>query len=114
MKAAMNGGLNCSVLDGWWCEGYDPAHGWAIGDDQVDDDDEAQDARDAESLYRVLREEIIPCYYDRGAEGFPQDWAGRMKRAIAWLSPRFSTTRMVREYTERFYQGSSRGVVSGT
>jgi starch phosphorylase len=103
MKAALNGGLNCSVLDGWWCEGFDPAHGWAIGDDRNSEDHEQQDRGDAEELYRVLREQIVPCYYERDADGLPRAWIGRMKLAIGRLTPRFSASRMVREYAERYY-----------
>jgi len=103
MKAALNGGLNCSVLDGWWCEGYDPAHGWAIGESKDSSDHEQQDRGDAEDLYRILREQIVPCYYERDAEGLPGDWIRRMKLAIGRLTPRFSASHMVREYTERYY-----------
>ena len=107
MKSAMNGGLNCSVLDGWWCEGYDAAHGWAVGRDNSEHD-EQQDPIDAEDLYRVLEQEIVPCYYDRGEDGLPHGWIRRMKLAIGALSPRFSTSRMVREYTERLYVPAAR------
>ena len=108
MKVALNGGLNCSVLDGWWCEGYDASHGWVIGEASSGDEDQ-QDHEDAESLYRLLREEIAPCYYGRDENGLPVEWIQRMKRAIGMLSPRFSTSRMVREYTEQFYNVHSEG-----
>ncbi len=113
MKAAMNGVLNCSILDGWWCEGYDPAHGWAIGNDDHLDNEPEQDGRDAESLYHVLSDEIIPCYYGRNEQGLPADWIRRMKHSIAHLSARFSTARMVRDYTERYYLPATRGELSG-
>ncbi|TDI46087.1 MAG: alpha-glucan family phosphorylase [Acidobacteria bacterium] len=103
MKAAMNGALNVSVLDGWWHEGYDPAHGWAIGPEQRPGDDAEEDRVDAEALYRVLADEVVPCYYDRAEDGLPHNWITRMKRAIADLSPRFGTSRMVRDYAERYY-----------
>jgi starch phosphorylase len=103
MKAAANGALNLSVLDGWWAEGYDPALGFAIGRAEAYDDFEAQDAADAESLYRVLADDVAVAFYDRDAAGLPQDWIGRMKRAIARLAPRFSTERMVRDYAVRAY-----------
>jgi len=105
MKAALNGGLNCSILDGWWCEGFDSSHGWAIGRQEEDhpDNEHAQDDRDADSLYRTLTDEVVDCYYQRDERGIPTEWVSRMKHAIAMLSPRFSTERMVREYTERFY-----------
>jgi starch phosphorylase len=102
MKAAMNGGLNCSVNDGWWCEGYDPSHGWVIGTEQTGDE-QSQDQHDSADLYRVFREEIIPCFYDRDPSGLPVQWARRMKRAIGTLSPQFSTERMVSDYTRKFY-----------
>jgi starch phosphorylase len=103
MKAAFNGGLNCSILDGWWCEGYDPSHGWTIGEAVGPGDAEEQDRLDAEDLYRLLSDEIVPCFYDRDPEGLPRGWILRMKRAIGLLTPRFSSSRMVREYAERFY-----------
>lgn len=102
MKAAMNGGLNCSVLDGWWCEGYDASHGWAIGGgEQLEGD--AADQADADWLYDQIGSQIAPCYYDRDGDGLPRAWIERMKRAIGQLSPRFSTTRMVRDYTRQLY-----------
>ena len=103
MKASFNGALNCSVLDGWWCEAYDPSHGWVIGDENEPGDPDDQDRRDADSLYRVLREEIVPHFYERDGAGLPRAWIRRMKRAMGVLIPRFSASRMVREYTERFY-----------
>jgi starch phosphorylase len=89
MKAAVNGVLNCSVLDGWWAEAYDPAYGWAI--------DGVSDEADAEQLYRLLEQEIVPRFHDRAA------WLEMMKASIAELSPRFSMARTVIEYTERYY-----------
>jgi starch phosphorylase len=112
MKAAMNGVLNCSVLDGWWCEGYSADHGWIIGAESDHPPEEAQDGADAEDLYRVLEEQVIPCYYARDAAGRPAEWIARMKRAVGSLSPRFSATRMVREYTEKYYLNAMRGVVA--
>jgi starch phosphorylase len=89
MKAAVNGVLNFSVLDGWWAEAYDPAYGWAI--DGVSDD------ADAEQLYGVLERSVVPAYEDRGR------WVEMMKQSIARLAPRFSMARAVIEYTDRFY-----------
>lgn len=107
MKVAVNGGLNFSVLDGWWCEGYDRSHGWVIGEGEPSVD---QDGRDAESLYRVLAEQIAPCYYRCDASsGLPGEWIGRMKKAIAKLSPRFSTSRMVRDYVRKAYLPAALG-----
>jgi starch phosphorylase len=101
MKAAINGALNLSILDGWWCEGYDPTRGWSIGDGG--EPVEEQDRQDAESLYHLIAEEIAPLFYGRNDQGLPTGWISHMKHAIAELSPRFSSARMVREYTERFY-----------
>jgi starch phosphorylase len=103
MKAALNGGLNCSVLDGWWCEGYDPSHGWSIGGPASEGEPHVQDDRDADDLYRVLQDEIVPCYYRRNRQGLPTEWIARMKQAIGTLSPRFCSQRMVLQYVERFY-----------
>ena len=102
-KAAMNGGLNFSVLDGWWLEGYDTTNGFAIGDlSEAKDDDEA-DREDADSLYRTLEEEIIPRFYDRDRAGIPRRWVAMMKRAMQTLVPAFSSDRMVADYVERIY-----------
>ena len=103
MKAALNGVLNCSIEDGWWCEGYDASHGWSIGSPIEGADEQAQDQADAEALYRVLLDEIVPAYYERSEQGLPAAWIRRMKLAIAQLMPRFGTARMVREYAERYY-----------
>ncbi|HKQ61995.1 MAG TPA: alpha-glucan family phosphorylase [Candidatus Polarisedimenticolaceae bacterium] len=108
MKVAMNGGLNCSILDGWWCEGYDAAHGWTIGRADGPEDAASQDREDAESLYATLADAIAPCFYRRGDDGLPTEWIQRMKRAIALLLPRFSSARMVREYCERYYVPAGR------
>lgn len=103
MKAALNGVLNCSILDGWWVEGYSPEVGFAIGTDEVGPTAEAQDRRDAESLFRVLEETVVPLYYSRGAEGRPDRWIELMKASIAQLGLRFNAHRMVAEYAERYY-----------
>ncbi|HYO64109.1 MAG TPA: alpha-glucan family phosphorylase [Pyrinomonadaceae bacterium] len=110
-KAALNGGLNLSVLDGWWPEGYDGTNGWAVGDpsNEADVDDqgavEEGDARDAESLYRVLEAEVVPAYYERDEQGLPRRWLRMMRRAIETLSPAFNSDRMVRQYTRDIYLG---------
>jgi starch phosphorylase len=101
-KVAINGGLNFSVLDGWWHEGYDGDNGFAIGDLSEVSDGE-MDCQDAQSMYRVLSEEIIPRFYDRDGEGLPRQWIAMMKRSIGTLAPRFSSDRMVAEYAERIY-----------
>jgi len=101
-KAAINGALNFSVLDGWWLEGYDGNNGFAIGD-LNESNDEEMDRLDAESMYRVLEEEIIPLFYERDEQGIPQRWIAMMKRSIQTLVPKFSSDRMVAEYAERIY-----------
>jgi starch phosphorylase len=103
MKAAQNGLPNVSVLDGWWDEGYEGDNGWAIGDRETDPDDAAQDWRDAQDLYRLLEEQIVPRYYERDAHGFPLRWLAVVRRAMATALWRFSTTRMLHEYTELLY-----------
>jgi starch phosphorylase len=101
-KVAINGGLNFSVLDGWWIEGYDGDNGFAIGDlSQLADPE--MDRADAESMYRVLSEEVIPRFYDRDAGDMPRRWIAMMKRSIQTLAPKFSSDRMVAEYVERIY-----------
>jgi starch phosphorylase len=102
MKAAINGVLNFSVLDGWWREAYNGQNGWAIGED-ADLKKEVQDANDSESLYDALENEIIPLYYERGADNLPHEWIARSKNAIQTVTPQFSTRRMVKEYVERLY-----------
>jgi starch phosphorylase len=103
-KAALNGVLNFSVLDGWWREGYNGQNGWAIGGDLDYENPEEQDRIDAESLYSTLENEIIPLYYrERSADGLPGDWLARMKESLRTLSPTFSVQRMVKEYTECLY-----------
>jgi glycogen phosphorylase len=103
MKVCVNGGLNLSVLDGWWVEGYEPGRGWPIGAGELYEDAERADTIEAEALYSVLEEQIIPLFYDRAPNGVPEGWVEHMRRSIAELTPRFSTHRMVREYGERLY-----------
>lgn len=103
-KAALNGVLNFSVLDGWWREGYNGVNGWAIGDDIDYEDPDLQDKNDAESLYDILENEIVPLYYSkRSSDRLPGDWIARSKESIRTISPHFSIRRMVKEYTERLY-----------
>ncbi len=103
-KVAMNGGLNLSILDGWWPEGYDTMNGWAIGDTSVRvGETHDEDARDAESLYQLLEEAVVPTFYERDAQGIPRRWIQMMKRAIATLVPAFNSDRMVRDYTQQIY-----------
>ena len=102
-KAAANGIPNLSVLDGWWAEGYNGANGWEIDSSQQTDDPAVQDAADAEALYRVLEDEVVPLFYKRDADNVPRGWVQVMKEAIRTAVPVFCTRRMVKEYTERFY-----------
>jgi len=114
MKVAVNGGLNFSVLDGWWCEGYDRSHGWVIGRGQDNPNPGEQNREDAESFYKVLSGEIVPSFYRRDtASGLPVEWISKMKRAIAKLTPRFSTDRMLRDYTRKAYLPAALGEEPG-
>ena len=103
MKAGCHGGLNMSILDGWWREGYDGTNGFAIGEDSHADSVELQDRTDSANLYKVLTQEVIPLFYLRDAQGVPRQWIQRIRRAMVTLVPQFTTTRMVREYAEKFY-----------
>ena len=103
-KAALNGVLNFSVLDGWWREGYNGNNGWAIGTDMDYENSEYQDQKDAESLYNILENEIIPSYYqDRTVDDLPVEWIRNIKTCLRTLGPQFSMSRMVKEYTEDLY-----------
>ena len=103
MKVLVNGGINLSELDGWWAEAYTPEVGWALGDGQEHDDDPAWDAIEAEALYDLLEREVIPEFYARDEQGIPRAWVSRMRESMARLTPRFSASRAVREYTEQYY-----------
>ncbi len=105
-KAAINGVPNLSTLDGWWAEGFTRLNGWAIGEDlggETPEDWAAADAADAESLYRVIEEEVRPLYYTRDADGVPRGWVRTMKQAIRTGGARFTARRMLKDYTERYY-----------
>ena len=102
MKAAMNGVLNVSVLDGWWCEGFDGENGWAIRS-EPGRDDAAQDARDADAFYGILEREVVPQFYDRDAAGLPRAWLRRVRRALRTLGPAFNTARTMEDYVVRVY-----------
>jgi starch phosphorylase len=103
MKAAVNGGLNLSIPDGWWCEGYAGDNGWSIGTGEEYTDLTYQDDVESRAIYDLLEQEIVPLFYSRSSDGLPRGWLKRMKRAIASLSPVFSTGRMVSEYTQVAY-----------
>ncbi len=102
-KAALSGVPNFSVLDGWWPEAYDGSNGWAIGEEREYKDQQTQDEADALSLYSTLEEEIIPLFFQRDEEGIPRAWIQRMRNSIRTCAPRFSTRRMVKEYTTTYY-----------
>jgi starch phosphorylase len=103
MKVLVNGGINLSELDGWWAEAYTPEVGWALGDGQEHGDDPAWDAAEAETLYGLLEREVVSEFYARDEQGIPSAWVSRMRESMAQLTPRFSASRAVREYTEQHY-----------
>ncbi len=105
MKAIYNGGLNFSVLDGWWAEGYHSSLGWAIGNGEEYPDHEAehQDYVESQALYNVLEQDIVPLFYTRGRDGLPREWLAKIKKSMEVLAPFFNTHRMVQEYTDKFY-----------
>jgi starch phosphorylase len=103
MKVLVNGGLNLSELDGWWAEAYAPNIGWALGDGQEHGGDPAWDAREADSLYKLLEEQIIPEFYTRDDDGIPKRWVARVRESMASLTPQFSAFRAVKDYTEQCY-----------
>jgi glycogen phosphorylase len=102
MKVLVNGGLNLSELDGWWAEAYTPEVGWALGDGKEHPEPSWDDV-EAEQLYHLLENEIVPMFYDRDASGIPRAWVARVRASMARLAPQFSTNRMVREYVEKLY-----------
>ncbi|MGO9495584.1 MAG: alpha-glucan family phosphorylase, partial [Solirubrobacteraceae bacterium] len=102
MKAVINGGLNLSVLDGWWAEAFDGTNGWALPGD-VQPDSGMQDARDAGTLYRLLEQEVVPAFYDRDADGLPRAWLARVRASLRTLGPSFGAGRMLHDYVERIY-----------
>ena len=103
MKVLVNGGLNLSELDGWWAEAYTPEVGWALGDGREHGDDPAWDAAEAETLYELLEQQVIPEFYSRDQNGIPTAWVGRIRESMARLTPLFSANRAVREYTDQYY-----------
>jgi glycogen phosphorylase len=104
MKVLVNGGLNLSALDGWWAEAYSPEVGWAIGDGQEhEENDSVWDAVEAQQLYGLLENQIVPSFYDRDDTGIPQGWIEKVRQSMARLTPRFSANRTIRDYTEKYY-----------
>src|ERR1700733_14979734 len=111
-KVVLNGGLNLSVLDGWWAEAYDGLNGFAIGGGRTHSNMDVHDTRDGEDLYRVLLDEVIPLYFQRDKDGLPRGWITRMKRTIRTLGWRFSADRMVMDYTRNCYVPAAGGTSS--
>jgi glycogen phosphorylase len=107
MKVLCNGGLNMSVLDGWWCEGYGPGRGWAIGQGEGYSDREYQDEVESHAIYDLLEKDVIPRFYNRGADRLPRSWLAMMKNSMRELVAQFSTSRMVAEYAQGFYLPSA-------
>jgi starch phosphorylase len=103
MKVLINGGINLSELDGWWAEAYSPEVGWALGDGELHDQDSIWDEREAQALYELLEGQVVPEFYRRDAQGIPVAWIARMRASMASLTPRFSASRAVSEYTEQHY-----------
>ena len=110
-KILCNGGLNLSILDGWWREAYDGTNGFAIGEDGQPESVEEQDRVDNENLCRILREDVISCFYDRDERGVPQKWIEKIRRSMATLVPQFNTSRMVQEYVLKYYLPDSQSDV---
>ena len=104
MKTSAHGGLNCSIMDGWWRESFDGTNGFSIGDDSHPDEIELQDKLDSENLFRTLSEEVIPTFYNRDSIGLPRQWIKKMRRAMATITPQFNTWRMVQDYSNKYYR----------
>jgi starch phosphorylase len=103
MKVSPNGGLNLSVLDGWWPEAFDGDNGWAVADGCIHEDSGYRDHLESEAVYELLEKEIVPLFYNRGADGVPRAWIARMKTSMRTICPMFNTGRMLQEYTVRLY-----------
>lgn len=112
MKVLVNGGLNLSELDGWWAEAYTPEVGWAIGDGKEHGEDPSWDALEANALYDLLEQQVIPCFYTRNAEGIPTAWMSKIRESMATLTPHYSSNRTVREYMERYYLPAAQNIHS--
>ena len=108
-KASLNGAVNVSILDGWWPEAYNGKNGWAVGDEREYSSQDEQDWNDAQHLYHILENEVLPLFYDRGPDGIPHGWLAYCKEAIATVAPVFSTRRMVKEYVTRLYMPAASG-----
>jgi starch phosphorylase len=109
MKTLVNGGLNFSELDGWWAEAYSPQVGWAIGDGLEHGDDQVWDRIEAETMYSLLEQEVVPEFYERADNGVPSKWLARVRESMARLTPQFSANRAIRNYTEEHYLPAASG-----
>ena len=107
MKAAANGALNMSVLDGWWAEGYQPGLGWAIGAGEEYEDPAHQDQVESQAIYNLFEKTVVPLFYERGRDNLPREWIGMMKKSMQTLAARFNTHRMLEEYACQFYVPSA-------
>lgn len=103
-KIVGHGGLNLSILDGWWCEGYNGKNGFAIGKEDSKLSRDEQDTQDAQSLYDMLEKQVVPEFYERNADGIPKAWIERIRHSIKTLMPVYNTHRMVRDYVEKYYK----------
>jgi starch phosphorylase len=103
MKASMNGVLHLSIADGWWAEGYSGANGWVVEGTPASTEIADVDAADADALYRMLEEHVVPAFYARDSKGLPRQWIAMVKQAILTVTPRFSSRRMLKDYAERAY-----------
>jgi starch phosphorylase len=109
MKPPLHGGLNCSILDGWWPEAFNGRNGWAIGDGRTFKSRTQQDRYDADAIYELLENSIVPLFYTRDRAGLPRRWIGRMKNAMKTVCPAFNTHRMVGEYAAKYYLPAHNG-----
>jgi starch phosphorylase len=112
MKVLVNGGLNISELDGWWAEAYSPDVGWALGDGREHGDDPAWDSAEADALYALLEQQVVPEFYQRNEAGIPGRWVARIRESMTRLTPDYSANRTVRQYTENYYLPAAAGYVS--
>jgi starch phosphorylase len=111
MKAALNGALNCSILDGWWDECFNGSNGWAIESADDDPDLDRRDLREAGSLFGILENQLVPRFYDRGRDGVPRQWVDMVLKAWASLGPEVTAARMVRDYTTALYEPAARDAI---
>jgi starch phosphorylase len=111
MKAAFNGVINLSILDGWWAEAYNGRNGWAINSGIESDNPDEQDGADADALYSVLEEQVVPLFYQRDQDNIPRGWVAMMREAIRTVGPKFSTRRMVKEYATNYYVPALREIL---